>query len=125
MGRGSPEDLVAFIPMGVDLFDCVMPTRCARNGLLFTRQGRLDIRHAKHARSSLPVDEACGCYTCRNYTRAYLRHLYLSKEILSSRLNTIHNLYYYINLIRKIKEAIQEDRLLNFFKLTPHTMDSK
>jgi queuine tRNA-ribosyltransferase len=110
MGVGSPEDLVALIPMGVDLFDCVIPTRCARNGLLFTRRGRLDIRHAEHARSQLPVDEACGCYTCRNYSRAYLRHLYQAREILASRLNTLHNLHYYMDLVRAIREAVAQGR---------------
>lgn len=107
MGVGSPEDLVSFAFLGVDLFDCVLPTRCARNGLLFTRGGRLDIRHAEHARSHMPVDPGCQCYTCRNYTRAYLRHLYLSKEILSARLNTIHNLHYYMTLMMEIREAIE------------------
>ncbi len=106
MGVGSPEDLVSFAFLGVDLFDCVLPTRCARNGLLFTRSGRLDIRHAEHARSNLPVDPDCQCYTCRNYTRAYLRHLHLSKEILSARLNTIHNLHYYMELMVEIRKAI-------------------
>ena len=110
MGVGAPEDLVAFIPMGVDLFDCVLPTRCARNGLLFTRQGRLDIRHAEHARSALPVDEACGCYTCRHYTRAYLRHLYQAKEILAARLNSLHNLHYYMELVSEIRLALEQGR---------------
>lgn len=107
MGVGSPEDLVSFAFLGVDLFDCVLPTRCARNGLLFTHAGRLDIRHAEHARSQMPVDPNCQCYTCRNYTRAYLRHLYLSKEILSARLNTIHNLHYYMTLMTEIRKAIE------------------
>jgi queuine tRNA-ribosyltransferase len=110
MGVGSPEDLVTFIPMGVDLFDCVLPTRCARNGTLFTREGRLDIRHAEHARSPLPIDEGCGCYTCRNYSRAYLRHLYQSREILAARLHTLHNLHYYMELVREVRQALREGR---------------
>ncbi len=110
MGVGSPEDLVTFMPMGVDLFDCVLPTRCARNGMLFTREGRLDIRHAEHARSQLPIDGGCGCYTCRNYSRAYLRHLYQAREILAARLHTLHNLHYYMELVRDIRRAIQEGR---------------
>lgn len=114
MGVGSPEDLVTFVPMGVDMFDCVLPTRCGRNGLLFTRRGRLDIRHAEHARSDLPIDESCGCYTCRHYSRAYLRHLYMCREILASRLNTTHNLFYYMELVRELREAIQEGRLLHY-----------
>jgi queuine tRNA-ribosyltransferase len=110
MGVGSPEDLLSFAFLGVDLFDCVLPTRCARNGLLFTRVGRLDIRHAEHAASRLPVDPDCDCYTCRNYTRAYLRHLYVSKEMLAARLNTIHNLHYYMRLMEEIREAIKGGR---------------
>jgi queuine tRNA-ribosyltransferase len=116
MGVGSPEDLVTFIPMGIDLFDCVLPTRCARNGTLFTRWGRLDVRHAEHTGSTRPVDETCACYTCRNYSRAYLRHLYQAKEILAARLNTIHNLHYYMELIREIRQAMQEGRGVEFQK---------
>lgn len=114
MGVGSPEELVTYTAMGVDMFDCVMPTRCARNGLLFTRYGKLDIRHSNNATSASPIDEECGCYTCRNYTRAYLRHLYMAKEILASRLNTIHNLFYYMNLMKDIRDAISEGRLREF-----------
>jgi queuine tRNA-ribosyltransferase len=114
MGVGSPEDLVRFVPMGVDMFDCVLPTRCARNGLLFTRQGRLDIRHAENTRSDLPVEESCGCYTCAHYSRAYLRHLYMSREILGARLNTLHNLFYYSQLMRELRSAISEGQLLKY-----------
>ena len=114
MGVGAPEDLVTFPFMGVDLFDCVIPTRCARNGLLFTKKGKLDVRHAEHARSDLPPDESCGCYTCRNYSRAYLRHLYMSKEILAARLNTLHNLHFYMDLMREVRSAIEEDRVEEF-----------
>ena len=116
MGVGTPEDMIHGVLLGVDLFDCVIPTRNARNGTLFTSSGKISIKHAQYAEDPKPVDEACTCYTCRNYSRAYLRHLYLSKEILSSRLNTIHNLYYYIDLLKKIREAIQEGNFLNFHK---------
>jgi queuine tRNA-ribosyltransferase len=116
MGVGTPEDMIHAVILGVDFFDCVLPTRNARNGTLFTSSGKISIKQAQYAEDQRPVDEACGCYTCRHYSRAYLRHLYISKEILSSRLNTIHNLYYYIDLFRKIKEAIQKACLLDFYK---------
>ena len=116
MGVGTPEDILDAVMLGVDFFDCVLPTRNARNGALFTSSGKISIKQAQYAEDQRPVDESCACYTCRHYSRAYLRHLYLSKEILSSRLNTIHNLYYYSNLLIKMKEAIQEDRLLGFYQ---------
>lgn len=106
MGVGAPSDLVEAVARGVDLFDCVMPTRVARNGTLFTGRGRVVIKHAKYARDPRPVEEGCDCYTCRNFSRAYLRHVHLSKEIISSRLNTIHNLRYIIILMQKMREAI-------------------
>jgi queuine tRNA-ribosyltransferase len=114
MGVGTPEDIIDAVMLGVDFFDCVLPTRNARNGTLFTSSGKISIKQAQYAEDRKPVDESCACYTCRHYSRAYLRHLYLTKEILSSRLNTIHNLYYYINLLLKIREAIQEGHLLDF-----------
>ena len=116
MGVGTPEDMIQAVILGVDFFDCVLPTRNARNGTLFTSSGKISIKQAQYAEDPGPVDETCSCYTCRHYSRAYLRHLYLSKEILSSRLNTVHNLYYYINLFRKMKEAIRENRLLDLYK---------
>jgi queuine tRNA-ribosyltransferase len=116
MGVGTPEDIIDAVMLGVDFFDCVLPTRNARNGTLFTSSGKLSIKQAQYAEDRRPVDETCACYTCRHYSRAYLRHLYLSKEILSSRLNTIHNLFYYINLLVKIREAIHEGRLLDFYR---------
>ncbi|NWG01810.1 MAG: tRNA guanosine(34) transglycosylase Tgt [Syntrophaceae bacterium] len=115
MGIGTPEDILYAVMNGVDLFDCVLPTRNARNGTLFTSFGKISIKQAQYAEDGRPLDETCICYTCRNYSRAYLRHLYLSKEILSSRLNTIHNLYYYINLLIKIREAIKAGRFLEFY----------
>ncbi len=114
MGVGTPEDMISAVMLGVDFFDCVLPTRNARNGTLFTSSGKISIKQAQYAEDGRPLDETCTCYTCRHYSRAYLRHLYLSKEILSSRLNTIHNLYYYVSLLVKVKEAIQEGRLLDF-----------
>jgi len=116
MGVGTPEDIINAVMLGIDFFDCVLPTRNARNGTLFTSSGKISIKQAQYAEDGRPVDETCACYTCRHYSRAYLRHLYLAKEILSSRLNTIHNLYYYINLLVKMKEAIQEGRLLDFYQ---------
>ena len=121
MGVGTPEDMIHAVILGVDFFDCVLPTRNARNGTLFTSSGKLSIKQVQYAEDPRPVDETCTCYTCRHYSRAYLRHLYISKEILSSRLNTIHNLYYYINLFRKIKEAIQKSCLLDFYKFHTST----
>jgi queuine tRNA-ribosyltransferase len=115
MGVGTPEDMIHAVTLGVDFFDCVLPTRNARNGTLFTSLGKISIKQAQYAEDQRPVDETCECYTCRHYSRAYLRHLYISKEILSSRLNTIHNLYYYINLFRRMKEAIQKKGLLDFY----------
>jgi len=107
MGVGAPEDILDAVMLGVDFFDCVLPTRNARNGTLFTSAGKISIKQAQYAEDGRPLDETCTCYTCCHYSRAYLRHLYLSKEILSSRLNTIHNLFYYINLLKKIREAIR------------------
>ncbi|MBI3756005.1 MAG: tRNA-guanine transglycosylase, partial [Deltaproteobacteria bacterium] len=114
MGVGTPEDLVECVARGVDMFDCVMPTRNARNGTLFTKYGKLSIRNAQYANDPHPVEEGCGCYTCRNYSRAYLRHLFAADEILGARLGTIHNLYYYTNLIQDMRRAIEEDRLQEF-----------
>ena len=127
MGVGTPEDIIDAVMLGVDFFDCVLPTRNARNGTLFTSSGKLSIKQAQYAEDRRPVDETCACYTCRHYSRAYLRHLYLSKEILSSRLNTIHNLFYYINLLVKIREAIHEGRLLDFYQshTSPHGLEKE
>jgi queuine tRNA-ribosyltransferase len=114
MGVGTPEDIVEAVGRGVDMFDCVMPTRHARNGHLFTTRGVLKIRNAVHEKDPAPIDPECGCYTCRNFSRAYLRHLDRCGEILSARLNTIHNLYYYLALMRGIRTAIAEDRFASF-----------
>ena len=114
MGVGLPEDIVACVDYGVDLFDCVIPTRSARNGLLFTNHEKVVIKHARYRDDPLPVDCLCDCYTCRNYSRAYLRHLFMAKEILAMVLNTIHNIYFYMRLMERIREAIREDRYLEF-----------
>jgi len=114
MGVGKPEDIVEAVLKGIDMFDCVMPTRNARNGYLFTRQGLVKIRNEKYQFDTRPVDEECSCYTCKNYTRSYLRHLDKCKEILGSRLNTIHNLHYYQDLMRGLREAIAANRLDEF-----------
>ena len=111
MGVGRPEDIVAAVARGIDLFDCVMPTRHARNGHLFTSSGVINIRNSAFAADLSPVDAACDCYTCRNFSRAYLRHLDRCNEILGSRLNTIHNLHFYITLLRSLREAIAAGRL--------------
>ena len=114
MGVGKPEDLVQAVVRGMDMFDCVIPTRHARNGHLFTSQGVVNIRNSVHHADLGPLDPACGCYTCRNYSRSYLRHLDRCNEILGSRLNTIHNLYFYLDLMRSLRQAIAEGRLAAF-----------
>ncbi len=111
MGVGTPEDIVEAVRRGIDMFDCVMPTRNARNGHLFTHEGVVRIRNAVHANDIRPLDEHCDCYTCRYYSRAYLRHLQRCNEILGARLNTIHNLYYYQSLMRDLRDSIAENRL--------------
>nr|WP_200922731.1 tRNA guanosine(34) transglycosylase Tgt [Methyloglobulus morosus] len=114
MGVGTPEDLVESVRRGIDMFDCVMPTRNARNGHLFTTFGVVKIRNSQYEFDTNPVDECCTCYTCRNYSRAYLRHLDKCKEMLGSRLNTLHNLHYYLNLMQELRDAI-ENKELEFF----------
>jgi len=116
MGVGTPEDLVECVWRGIDMFDCVMPTRNARTGTLFTSFGKLNIRNLKYAEDDLPVDPECSCYTCRNFTRGYLRHLYRAGEILSMRLNTHHNLHYFINLMDGMRQAIKDDDFAGFRK---------
>ncbi|MGH8445305.1 MAG: tRNA guanosine(34) transglycosylase Tgt [Solimonas sp.] len=110
MGVGTPRDIVQAVARGIDMFDCVMPTRNARNGHLFTSQGVLKLRNARYREDPQPLDPACDCYTCRNYSRAYLHHLDRCDEMLGPRLNTIHNLHYYLALMRRIRTAIDEDR---------------
>ena len=116
MGVGTPEDIVEAVRRGIDMFDCVMPTRNARNGHLFTHDGIVRIRNAVHARDTGPLDDQCACYTCQNYSRAYLRHLQRCNEILGARLNTIHNLHYYQELMANLRQAVEQDRLEPFRK---------
>ncbi len=116
MGVGTPENLVEGVSRGVDMFDCVMPTRNARNGVLFTSFGKISIKQARYIDDPEPIDPACDCYVCRNYSRAYLRHLYRSNEILSSMLNTQHNLHYYLRLMADMRQALEEGRFAAFKK---------
>ncbi|MBC7500531.1 MAG: tRNA guanosine(34) transglycosylase Tgt [Herminiimonas sp.] len=114
MGVGTPEDLVAGVANGIDMFDCVMPTRNARNGWLFTRFGDVKIKNARYKDDVLPLDETCDCYACRNFSRAYLHHLHRASEILGARLNTIHNLHYYLQLMREMRAAIDQGTFAAF-----------
>ena len=114
MGVGAPQSILEGITRGIDMFDCVLPTRNARNGSLFTYSGKLTITNAKYKDDFTPLDDRCHCYTCQNFTKAYLRHLYISKEILGSILGTIHNLYFIANLMKDIRLALVEERFLEF-----------
>ena len=114
MGVGTPQDLVECVARGIDMFDCVLPTRNARNGQLFTSQGRLNIKNLKYAEDDGPVDPECGCYTCRHHSRAYLRHLYLAGEMTAGALNTLHNLSFYLDTMRRIRDAIAFRTFANF-----------
>lgn len=114
MGVGTPLDIVRGIDAGIDMFDCVLPTRNARNGTLFTSQGKLNIKRAEFAEDDSPLDPQCSCYTCRNFSRAYLRHLYQAREILSYRLNTIHNLSYFLSVVTAARQAIQDGAFQSF-----------
>jgi queuine tRNA-ribosyltransferase len=114
MGVGTPEDLLACSQMGIDMFDCVMPTRNARNASLFTSQGKVNIRNAQYKDDPDPLDPNCSCYTCRNYSKAYLRHLFICDEILAMRLNSLHNIAYYQSWMKKIRKAVEDDVPFNF-----------
>jgi queuine tRNA-ribosyltransferase len=114
MGVGRPEDIVEAVWRGIDMFDCVMPTRNARNGHLFVQGGVIRIRNSCYRNDIRPLDDSCACYTCRHYSRAYLHHLDRRREILGARLNTIHNLYYYQCLMNQLGEAIEQNRLEKF-----------
>jgi queuine tRNA-ribosyltransferase len=114
MGVGTPIDLVEAVARGVDMFDCVMPTRNARNGQLFTSEGPLNIKNAQFAEDDGPVDSACACYTCRHFSRAYLRHLFMAGEMTGGTLNTLHNLSFYLDTMRRIREAIAFGRFEDF-----------
>ena len=125
MGTGAPEDIVEAVARGIDLFDCVLPTRNARNGQLFTSEGRINIKNARYAEDDRPPDPACGCYTCRTCSRAYLRHLFVSGEITAATLNTLHNLNFYLDTLRRIRESLTFGRFerfrLEFLRRMSHT----
>ena len=114
MGVGTPADLVKAVARGIDMFDCVMPTRHARNGQLFTSEGALNIRNSRFQADTGPIDPRCGCYACRHYSRSYLRHLQQCNEILGARLATIHNLYFYLTLMARMRAAIETGRFATF-----------
>jgi len=114
MGVGTPENILEAVERGIDMFDCVLPTRNARHGYLFTSKGIVRIRNEQYKEDFTPLDKKCSCYTCKNYTKAYLRHLFTSNEILSLRLNTLHNVAFYLDLMKKIREAIEEDKFAEF-----------
>ena len=116
MGVGTPEDIIESVRRGIDMFDCVIPTRHARTGFLYTDTGIVKIRNAQYKEDTRPIDETCGCYTCQHYSRAYLRHLDKCKEILGARLSTIHNLHFYQNLMKEIRLAIEEERFDDYVK---------
>jgi queuine tRNA-ribosyltransferase len=120
MGVGTPEDIVDAVSHGFDMFDCVLPTRNARNGWLFTRFGDLRIKNARHRHDTRPLDETCGCYACRTFSRGYLHHLHRTNEILGARLNTIHNLHYYLGLMRELRAAIEAGELGRFRRRFAH-----
>jgi queuine tRNA-ribosyltransferase len=116
MGMGTPEDILTGVRIGIDMFDCVLPTRGARTGTLFTSRGQLNIKHARYSADTAPVDPHCSCYTCRNFSRAYLRHLFVARELLAYRLNAVHNLFYYHSLMRDISQALSEGRIDQFVR---------
>jgi queuine tRNA-ribosyltransferase len=116
MGVGRPENLIELVALGADMFDCVLPTRNARNGQVFSQQGTLNISNAKYRHDTNPLEPGCLCYTCRNYSRAYLRHLYMAKELLSYRLNTLHNVHFFLNLMKRVRAAIAKDEFDLFRK---------
>jgi queuine tRNA-ribosyltransferase len=114
MGVGTPEEIVHYVAQGVDMMDCVLPTRAARHGLLFTSQGRITIKNARYATDAGPLDPQCACKVCARYSRAYLRHLYASNELLAQTLNTIHNLAFYLDTMRKARRAIEQGEFSEF-----------
>ncbi len=125
MGVGTPEDLLDGIKAGIDMFDCVMPTRNARNGTLFTYHGKLSIKAKAYANDHGPLDESCACYTCQNFSRAYIRHLFMAKEILYYRLASLHNISYYLSLVHDARRAILESRFSEFYRERKHAHEAK
>ncbi|HUH65470.1 MAG TPA: tRNA guanosine(34) transglycosylase Tgt [Syntrophales bacterium] len=124
MGVGTPSDIVTCVGYGIDLFDCVIPTRSARHGLLFTNQQKVVIKHARYRDDDSPLDASCDCYTCRNYSRAYLRHLYMAGEILAMVLNTVHNVRYFMRLMERIREAVAKEEFAQFKKYFSENSDT-
>jgi queuine tRNA-ribosyltransferase len=116
MGIGTPENLIELVALGADMFDCVLPTRNARNGQVFNQQGTLNISNAKFRHDTNPLEPGCLCYTCQNYSRAYLRHLFMAKELLAYRLNTLHNVHFFLDLMRQVRAAIAKDEFDLFRK---------
>ena len=116
MGVGMPHDFFKAIEMGVDMFDCVVPTRNARNGAAYTNEGRIIIRNGEYSKDLKPLSESCDCIVCKNYSRSYIRHLFNTEEILGLRLTSLHNVYFYVNLLDRIREAIRQDRFLELKK---------
>jgi queuine tRNA-ribosyltransferase len=123
MGAGTPQDIVAAVQAGVDLFDCVLPTRNARNGWVYTRRAVVKLRNARYRDDVKPLDDECACYTCRHFTRAYLHHLQRVNEMLGARLNTLHNLHYYQELMAGLRAAIERGRLAEFAAATVQQED--
>ena len=124
MGVGTPLDIVRAIALGVDMFDCVLPTRNARNGTLYTSQGKLNIKRQEYAEDDTPLDPRCACYTCRTFSRAYLRHLYVSKELLAYRLNSLHNLTYFLDVVREARTAIHAGRYAAYLQHMENLYDT-
>jgi len=116
MGVGFPEDIVKAVSSGIDMFDCVLPTRCARTGMCFYSKGRLRIKNARYKDDMNPIDPSCTCYTCRNFSRSYLRHLFMANEITAVVLMTIHNIHFYLDLCRKMRKSIQNNSFKEFYK---------
>jgi queuine tRNA-ribosyltransferase len=116
MGTGTPEDLIDLVALGADMFDCVLPTRNARNGQIFHSQGTLNITNAKYRQDTRPLETGCTCYTCRHYSRAYLRHLFIAKELLAYRLSSLHNVHFFLHLMKQVRQAILEDKFESFRK---------
>jgi queuine tRNA-ribosyltransferase len=116
MGTGSPEDLIELVALGADMFDCVLPTRNARNGQIFHPQGTLNITNAKFRQDTRPLEPGCSCYTCRRYSRAYLRHLFVARELLAYRLSSLHNVHFFLILMKQVRRAIREDKFESFRK---------
>jgi len=116
MGVGTPENIVELVALGADMFDCVLPTRNARNGQMFTQYGTINISNAQYKNDTEPPAPGCECYTCRHYSRAYLRHLYMARELLAYRLNTIHNIHYYVSFMKQMREALLANEFESFRK---------